>query len=71
MWDSAAANMRMYLLLQASVQRRSAPTPRWSRRWRRPGSAELAKPTLNSGETVADLVADRSTFEDFDADKAG
>ena len=30
---------------------------------------ELATPTLNEGETAADLLADRSAFEDFDADK--
>jgi xylose isomerase len=35
------------------------------------GVAELAKPTLNPGETVADLKADRSAFEDYDAQKAG
>ncbi|MBO9579127.1 MAG: xylose isomerase, partial [Microbacteriaceae bacterium] len=28
---------------------------------------QLAQPTLNAGETVADIVADRSAFEDFDA----
>ena len=35
------------------------------------GVAELAKPTLNPGETVADLKADRSAFEDYDAQKTG
>ena len=35
------------------------------------GVAELSRPTLNDGETLADLVADRSAFEDYDADKAG
>ncbi|BDZ53957.1 hypothetical protein GCM10025870_10300 [Agromyces marinus] len=29
---------------------------------------ELATPTLNPGETYDDLLADRSAFEDFDAD---
>jgi xylose isomerase len=29
---------------------------------------ELAKPTLGEGESIDDLLADRSAFEDFDAD---
>ena len=35
------------------------------------GIEELAEPTLAAGETVTDLLADRSSFEDFDAGKAG
>jgi xylose isomerase len=31
----------------------------------------LATPTLGPGETVADLLADRSAFEDFDPDAVG
>jgi xylose isomerase len=30
--------------------------------------AELSRPTLNDGESYTDLLADRSAFEDFDAD---
>jgi xylose isomerase len=33
--------------------------------------AELGKPTLNPGETYTDLIADRSAFEDYDAEAAG
>jgi xylose isomerase len=33
------------------------------------GVADLSTPTIKPGETIADLVADRSAFEDFDADK--
>jgi xylose isomerase len=29
---------------------------------------ELSVPTLNSGESYDDLLADRSAYEDFDAD---
>jgi xylose isomerase len=29
---------------------------------------ELSVPTLGEGETLADLVADKTAFEDFDAD---
>jgi xylose isomerase len=32
---------------------------------------ELAVPTLADGETPADLLADRSAWEDFDPDAAG
>jgi len=35
------------------------------------GVADLATPTLKPGETVADLLADRSAFEDFNPDAAG
>jgi xylose isomerase len=69
-WASAAANMRSYLLLKerarafradAEVQRALADSR----------VAELARPTLADGETFADLLADRSAFEEFDAEKAG
>jgi xylose isomerase len=32
---------------------------------------EILLPTLSRKETAADLIADRSTFEDFDADAVG
>jgi xylose isomerase len=32
---------------------------------------ELAQPTLGKGETLAQLLADKSAFEQFDADAAG
>ena len=35
------------------------------------GIDELSQPTLGEGESLEDLLKDRSTFEDFDADKAG
>ena len=35
------------------------------------GVAELSTPTLAPGETYADLLADRTAFEEFDADKVG
>ena len=52
-----------------SARPRSGPTPRWPRRSPPPGSRTWPTPTLKPGETIADLVADRSAFEDFDADK--
>jgi xylose isomerase len=35
------------------------------------GAAELAQATLAPGETYPDLLADRSAYEDFDAEAAG
>ena len=49
---------------------RSAPTPRCRRRWPRPASPSSPSPTLAAGESVADLLADDSAFETYDADKA-
>jgi xylose isomerase len=34
------------------------------------GVFELGEPTLGAGETAADLLADASAFETFDADAA-
>jgi len=69
-WVSAAANMRAYLLLKERAAAFRAD-PEVADALAASGVAELATPTLRSGETVADLLADRSVFEDFDADKAG
>ncbi len=69
-WDSAAANMRMYLLLKERAAAFRAD-PDVASALATAGVAELATPTLAPGETVAELVADRSAFEDYDADKAG
>ncbi|MEN3263383.1 xylose isomerase [Pseudonocardia sp.] len=69
-WASAAANMSTYLLLKERAAAFRAD-PEVTEALAVAGVAELAKPTLNPGETVADLVADRSTFEDYDAVKAG
>ncbi|PWW54887.1 xylose isomerase [Actinokineospora spheciospongiae] len=69
-WASAAANMRMYLLLkERAAAFRADPEVRAALAVS--GVDELTRPTLAAGETTADLLADRSAFEDFDADKAG
>jgi xylose isomerase len=66
-WASAAANMRTYLLLEERAKAfRADPEVRAAMAASRIG--ELAVPTLSDGETYADLLADRSAFEDFDAD---
>ncbi len=65
-WESAAANMRTYLLLkERAAAFRADPEVQEALEAAKVG--ELGQPTLNSGETVADLVADRSAWEDFDA----
>ncbi|MDR0504984.1 MAG: xylose isomerase [Bifidobacteriaceae bacterium] len=65
-WDSAKANMRMYLVLRerALAFRRD---PAVQEAIAQAGVGELAQPTLAPGETLADLLSDRSAFEDFDA----
>jgi xylose isomerase len=69
-WDSAAANMRMYLLLKERTQEFRAD-PVVQEALRAAKVLDLETPTLNPGETYTDLLNDRSAFEDFDADAAG
>jgi xylose isomerase len=69
-WDSAAANMRMYLLLKERAAAFRAD-PEVQAALAESKVTELSTPTLGEGETYADLLADRTAFEDFDADAAG
>ncbi len=69
-WASVRANMATYLLLKERTLAFRAD-PEVQQAMAASGIAELAKPTLSQGESVADLLADRSAFEDFDADKVG
>jgi xylose isomerase len=69
-WESAKANMRMYLLLKERAQAFRAD-PVVQEALAASKVAELRTPTLNPGETYQDLLADRSAFEDFDVDAAG
>jgi xylose isomerase len=62
--------MRTYLLLKERAAAFRAD-PEVVEAFAASGVADLATPTLRDGETAADLLADRSAFEDFDADKAG
>ncbi|WEG08835.1 xylose isomerase [Microbacterium horticulturae] len=66
-WDSAAANMRTYLLLKERAAAFRAD-PEVQEALQAARVAELAQPTLGVGEGYAELLADRSAFEDFDAD---
>lgn len=67
-YDAAYANMEMYLMLKerATAFRADAEV---QQALKYSGIEELAQPTLAEGETVQDLLNDRSAFEDFDADK--
>jgi len=69
-WVSAAANMRVYLLLKERAAAFRAD-PEVAEAMAAAGVADLAEPTLNPGETYTELLADRSAFEDFDPDAAG
>jgi xylose isomerase len=69
-WESAAANMRTYLLLkERAAAFRADPEVQAALTAAR--VPDLATPTLGDGETYEDLLADRSSFEEFDAEAAG
>ncbi|MEO6941388.1 MAG: xylose isomerase, partial [Terrimesophilobacter sp.] len=63
-WDSAAANMRNYLLLKERAAAFRAD-PEVQAALASAKVPELSVPTLASGESYDDLLADRSSFEDF------
>jgi len=69
-WDSAAACMRMYLLLAERAEAYRAD-PEVQSALEAAGVPSLRQPTLGTGESLQDLLADRSAFEDFDPDTAG
>ncbi|WP_062378932.1 xylose isomerase [Demequina pelophila] len=66
-WASAEANMRMYLLLKERAAAFRAD-PEVQEAIEATRQHELAQTTLAEGESVADLLADTSAYEDFDAD---
>ncbi|MFB8188164.1 xylose isomerase [Microbacterium sp. NPDC055988] len=65
-WASAAANMRTYLLLKERAAAFRAD-PEVQEALAAAKVAELSTPTLNEGESYDDFLADRSAYEDFDA----
>jgi xylose isomerase len=69
-WISAAANMRTYLLLKERASAFRAD-PEVRQALDGAGVPDLAVPTLSPDETTADLLADRSAFEEFDTETAG
>ena len=68
-WASAAANMRTYLALKERARAFRAD-PEVQAALERARVGELAVPTLAEGETPADLLADPTAWEDFDAEAA-
>jgi len=69
-WQSAAANMRTYLLLRERAESWRAD-PEVQEALLAAKLDQLAQPTLAAGETWRELRADRSAYEDFDADTLG
>ena len=65
-WDSAKANMRMYLLLKERAAAFRAD-PEVQAALAASQVEEINAPTLNAGEGYDELLADRSAYEDFDA----
>jgi xylose isomerase len=66
-WASAEANMRTYLLLkERAAAFRADPEVQAALSASR--VAELREPTLAPGESIVDLIADRSSYEDLDVD---
>ncbi|MEO6504841.1 MAG: xylose isomerase [Terrimesophilobacter sp.] len=66
-WDSAAANMRTYLLLKERAAAFRAD-PEVQEALAASRVPELSVPTLDEGESYEDLLADRSSYEEFDTD---
>jgi xylose isomerase len=69
-WASAAANMRTYRLLRERAAAYRAD-PEVQDALAASLVTSLADPTLAPGEDVTALLADRSAYEDFDADTVG
>lgn len=69
-WETAAANMEMYLMLKEKARAFRAD-PATQEIMEAAKIKELALPTMAEDESIADLLADRTSFEDFNADEAG
>jgi xylose isomerase len=68
-WNSAKANMAMYLMLKERALAFRAD-PEVQEALTTSGVFELGQPTLAPGESTTDLLADTASFEDFNPDKA-
>jgi xylose isomerase len=69
-WVSAAGCMRNYLILREKARAFRAD-PEVQEAMAAAGWPALATPTLGPDETLAELLADRSAYEDFDPAGAG
>ncbi|WP_411700331.1 xylose isomerase [Conyzicola sp.] len=65
-WDSAKANMRMYLLLKERAAAFRAD-PEVQEALVAAQVEQINVPTLNAGESYDDLLADRGAYEEFDS----
>ena len=68
-WDSAKSNISMYLMLKERALAFRAD-PEVQKALESSGVFELREPTLEAGESAADLLADGSAFAEFDAANA-
>ena len=68
-WDSAKANMSMYLLLKERALAFRAD-PEVQEAMKTSGVFELGESTLDAGESAADLMSDSASFAGFDAEAA-
>jgi xylose isomerase len=68
-WESALANMELYLTLRDRTQAFRAD-PEVQEAFEAGRVGELSQPTLSDGETYEQLLSDSSAFEDFDLDTA-
>jgi xylose isomerase len=68
-WASAEANMSTYLMLKERAAAYRAD-PEVQAALEAAGVASLRTPTLDPEESLTDLLADRSSFEDYDAEQA-
>jgi xylose isomerase len=68
-WDSAEACMSTYLLLKERAAAYRAD-PEVQAALEAAGVSTLRTPTLGPAESLEDLLADRSAYEDFDAETA-
>ena len=66
-WDSAAANMRTYLLLKERAAAFRAD-PEVQEALAASRVAQISEPTMAVGETYDQLLADRSAYEEFETD---
>jgi xylose isomerase len=68
-WESARANMELYLILRDWARAfRADPDVQHALQAAR--VEELSSPTLSDGETYQELLADRTAFEDYDLEPA-
>jgi xylose isomerase len=67
-WDSVDANMRTYLLLKERAAAFRAD-PEVQEALAASRVDELSVPTIGAGESYDDLIADRASYEDFDANE--